>query len=198
MHLLAGRFVSWGVVIGVFERGIKDLSNGSNVTSKLANVLSVFTSIVYVGKRIWLSAFKRKKRKLTWLNSNVAKQTRSLEDPLADRPLGQKYSPLALSTNQCFFQARFPSALRYNGPSTSGTAAPPPTTPAPTPKNSSSNAARASSSIVSSFWDDELPNRWRSGRLNRPYFSSLFTKWSVFGESRAHIIRFSTRPSWSS
>ncbi len=46
MHLLAERFVFLGVMIVVFRRESRQLSNSINVTSQLASVFSVFTSIV--------------------------------------------------------------------------------------------------------------------------------------------------------
>ncbi len=48
MHLLAERFVFWEWRSGISERRSQDLSNGTNVASWIANIRSVFTSVVYI------------------------------------------------------------------------------------------------------------------------------------------------------
>jgi hypothetical protein len=48
MHLQAAWFVFWEWWSGFTESGSQDLANGTSVASQLANLFSVFTSMVYV------------------------------------------------------------------------------------------------------------------------------------------------------
>ncbi len=74
MHLLAERFIFWGVMIGFSERGSKDLSNGTNVASSLADFFfCIHVRSLWVSRKVSISRPSRNRIFDSWYDEEISK-----------------------------------------------------------------------------------------------------------------------------